>query len=591
MRIFAVDFETYYDNECSIKTLGWKGYFNHYAFDAYLVTVYAKDDEGEFCFAGSPKDLDWSILDGNMAISHNASFDELLYHEGLAKGWWKGPEFVEWNCTADMASFLGIPRALKNASKEVLGIEVSKEVRDNMKGQNWESMTPEFQKQVSEYAIKDSVLCLDLWNAVSDKWPDTERRISQINRMILRNGIPMDVNELKTQKDFLKAELFKVEQQIPWSDDAPILSPKAFNNACREVGIEPPKSLAMGDPDAEEWIRRYGKKFLWVEAVRNWRRINALQKKLESIYHSTNAVGRCYIGLTYFGAHTGRFSGSGGNFNVQNLPRAEMFGVNLRSLITAPAGKSFIVVDLSQIEVRTLAWLAGDQDLLAEIAQSDDIYEVFAIRFGMWSKDRGSLRAEDPKLRHKIKTIVLGCGYGAGAKKFSEISDMDMVEAFEAVHLYRRALPKVPKLWSRYDSCLYSAFQTVSSGRKWDLTLPSGRSLNYSGISFVSHNGGRQCVIDKIIGGNKRKTRVWGGVITENASQALARDIFCHHIVALHEAGHKILFHVHDEVVIEAPSEGAEETLKEVVKIMSTAPEWIDLPLSAEGKILKQYEK
>ena len=141
MRIFAVDFETYYDNECSIKTLGWKGYFNHYAFDAYLVTVYAKDDQGEFCYAGSPKDLDWSILDGNMAISHNASFDELLYHEGLAKGWWKGPEFVEWNCTADMASFLGIPRALKNASKEVLGIEVSKEVRDNMKGQNWGSMT------------------------------------------------------------------------------------------------------------------------------------------------------------------------------------------------------------------------------------------------------------------------------------------------------------------------------------------------------------------------------------------------------------------------------------------------------------------
>ena len=75
----------------------------------------------------------------------------------------------------------------------------------------------------------------------------------------------------------------------------------------------------------------------------------------------------------YFGAHTGRFSGSGGNLNLQNLPREEMFGANLRHLIAPKEGKKLIVVDLSQIEVRTLCWLAEDKNMLAEIAKLERI--------------------------------------------------------------------------------------------------------------------------------------------------------------------------------------------------------------------------
>ena len=82
------------------------------------------------------------------------------------------------------------------------------------------------------------------------------------------------------------------------------------------MGLEPPASLAMTDEDANEWIRVNGTKYQWVHSVRNYRRINALKRKLESFDFATLSDDRYYGGIMYFGAHTGRFSGSGGNLNI-----------------------------------------------------------------------------------------------------------------------------------------------------------------------------------------------------------------------------------------------------------------------------------
>jgi DNA polymerase len=86
--------------------------------------------------------------------------------------------------------------------------------------------------------------------------------------------------------------------------------------------------------------------------------------------------------------------------------------------------------------------------------------------------------------------------------------------------------------------------------------------------------------------------RPWYGMITENVSQKLARDIFAHQLKKLDDAGHKIILHVHDEVVIEAPAADAERTLADALKIMCTPPDWIpDIPLSADGQISQYYTK
>ena len=86
--------------------------------------------------------------------------------------------------------------------------------------------------------------------------------------------------------------------------------------------------------------------------------------------------------------------------------------------------------------------------------------------------------------------------------------------------------------------------------------------------------------------------KIYGGLLSENASQALARDIFCHMLCEIDKGGHDIIFHVHDEVVVECDVDKAEESLQNIISIMSTPPDWIpDIPLSAEGKILTKYEK
>jgi len=586
MTTYAIDFESYYSKECSIKTLGPLGYFSHPDFDAYMVSVVA--DNG-FSFVGHPKDFDWSLIEGQIALSHNASFDETLYLYGVTQNWWPEAKAAEWHCTADMAAYCGLPRSLKNAAATAYNLTVDKSTRDNMSNKNWATMSEEFKKEVTEYALKDSELCLRLWQDYSPKWPAAERAISFVNRTSMQRGIPIDTEMLKKQIEIINVKLFEAEEAIPWLGDKPLLSRPAFDAQCRKVGIEPPHSLAATDADAQEWLRVNGKKYAWVNAVISWRRINSLKKKIESFQYATMPDNRYYGGLMYFGAHTGRFSGSGGNLNLQNLPKEEMFGVKLRSLIAAPAGKKLVVVDLSQIEVRTLCWLAKDKEAMAEIKASSDIYEAFAIRFGSWSRDKGSLREKDPKLRHRVKAMVLGCGYGAGAEKFTVMSGMTLKDATSAIQLYRNKMTSVTRLWRDYTTDV-----AVSYDQQIPLTidLPSGRALDYGKLRPVKQNGKINYVALMNRNGKRVPVKLWGGLLAENASQALARDIFCNMLCRIHDSGFRIIFHVHDEVVVEVDEAEAEDALARIVEIMSTPPDWIpDIPVSAEGNIISVYEK
>lgn len=605
MITYAVDFESYYDKVCSITTLGPRGYFSHPDFDAYMVSVVGSDG---YQFCGNPKDFDWMMLTGNVVLSHNASFDESLYLFGVEKGWWPSCQPAEWHCTADMVAYCGLPRSLKNALAAVFDIDMSKTTRDNMAGKKWADMTPEFQAEVTEYAIKDSVLCLQLWDELQHKWPEIERRISTVNRNALQRGLPIDQAYLKKCLEEVQVQLHEAEQRVPWIGTAPLLSRPAFNAECRKVGIEPPKSLALDNDEANEWIRINGMKYAWVAAIRDYRRINALKRKLEAFDYATMSDGRYYGGLMYFGANaTGRFSGSGGNLNLQNLPRDEHYGVSLRKLIKAKPGKKLVVVDLSQIEVRTLCWLAGDRETLELVAAHDDIYEAFAIKYGMWSEDRGSLKAVDSSLRTKmIKPMTLGCGYQAGAERLSDSMGMELEVAENAVHTYRSSMQKVVDYWKFLQTCLNNAYV---QDKPLAIALPSGRVQNYGKIKMrrvlrsetVTLPDGSTKIVTRmrneffatlLKNGRQVPSKLYGGLLTENLSQALARDIFAEGLVKIEDAGYPVLFHVHDEVVVEVDEEVADKALADIVGIFAEPPAWIpDIPLASEGHIMDVYEK
>lgn len=590
---YALDYETFYSNVCSITTLGPLGYFSHHEFDAYMVSVVG--DNG-YEFVGHPKDFDWDKLIGNIVLAHNASFDETLYKYGCKQGWWPEVAYDKWHCTADLAAYCGIPRNLAGAAEYALGIKPDKSTRDNMKGKLWENMTPEFQAEVSEYALVDSRLCLQLWQEIGDKWPEHEREISRVNREALQRGIPIDQEGLKAAKERVKQYLFEAEANIPWLGEKPTLSRKAFNDECRKMGIEPPASLAKTNIEAQEWIKEHGQKYKWIQSVSEWRRINSLLKKLEAIDHATMSDGRYYGNIMYFGAHTGRFSGGGGNFNLQNLPRKEMFGADLRSLICAPEGKKLVVVDLSQIEVRTLLWLAEDWDMLKTVEKSDDIYEAFAVEFGKWDPEKGAMRDKDPELRNLIKAIVLGAGFMAGSKAFSATYGYSEEDSQDAIDLYRGKMKKVVRLWKKLSQNL-SGYHDIGGDhncKKKDHceSLPL-RDICYGQPKLVKGKYGYMENLTKIIKHSRPvSVRLWQGLITENLAQGLARDVFADILVRLEKAGYNLLFHVHDEVIIEVDDEKASEALADVIRIMSEPPEWIpNIPLSAEGSVLKHYEK
>ena len=590
---YALDFETFYSNDCSIRTLGPLGYFSHHEFDAYMVSVVG--DNG-YEFVGHPSEFDWGLLADNIVLSHNASFDQTLYKYGISHNWWPTCEIFAWHCTADLAAYCGLPRNLAGSAEKALGIKPDKSTRDNMKGKRWENMTPEFQKEVSEYALVDSRLCLQLWQAKGDSWPEHEREISRVNREALQRGIPIDLEELKLAQERVKKYLFDAESNIPWLGEKPTLSRKAFNEECRNMGIEPPASLAKTNAEAQDWIKEHGVKYKWIQAVSEWRRINSLLKKLEAIDNATMPDGRYYGNIMYFGAHTGRFSGGGGNFNLQNLPRKEMFGADLRKLIAAPNGKKLVVVDLSQIEVRTLLWLAKDWDMLSVVEKSADIYEAFAISFGMWEAEKGALRDNDPDTRNLVKAIVLGAGFMAGPKAFSATYGYSEEDSKAAIDLYRGKMTKVVELWKTLKEDLSNNTMMAEHNAKriaHTAELPL-RKINYGLIQHVKkgRHGFPEWIATIVKHSKDVHVRLWQGLITENLAQALARDIFADILVRLDAAGYKLLFHVHDEVILEVEAENASEALEDVVKIMSEPPPWIpDIPLSAEGSVLTHYEK
>lgn len=128
----AIDFESYYDKDLSVVTMGaW-----HYArqTDIYLVSMCFNDGT---CFVGHPKDAPWERCHNIDWVMHNAAFDLTLFRALVERGVVPAVEPFAVYDTADLAAFLGYPRSLKEAAKHLLGVEMSKTTRDNMKGVIW----------------------------------------------------------------------------------------------------------------------------------------------------------------------------------------------------------------------------------------------------------------------------------------------------------------------------------------------------------------------------------------------------------------------------------------------------------------------
>lgn len=524
MKNVLIDFETVYDDECSVRLLGNQGYVEHPDFDAYMVSV-VHEDGFEWC--GNPRDFDWHLLNGCNIWAANAAFDECIHQWGVRNGHWPDPVGAVWDCALDMCRYLRYPGNLAGAVKMVFSHEMDKGTRDAMKGKRWESMTKEFQEEVTEYALEDSRWGLKLVMELEKYWPEWERRVSRHTRLMCQRGLAVDEPKLRSYVVKLKELRHDAEMGIPWKDDAKLLSKKAFNSHCRKVGLTPPHSLAQNVPEVDAWLKEHSDQ-KWIDSYRNWRKINTFCKKYEAFERGV-VNGRYYPSLRYCQAHTRRWGGGSGQGNMQNLTKGEVFGTDMRSIFVASPGKKFVIVDLSQIELRLAIYLAGAMEAVEAMRGSGDLYETLASLFGLWNPESGVLKKENPDLRFDMKVVGLGVPYGASAAKVAQIAGITEEKAQWIIDKFFGAFPEVREvLHEGMMEKMRAAKRTKD--RNCVFTLPSGNWLRYqkirhgtqtfkskdpiTGEERVDKNSGMLCTFVK--SDRPVTARPWHGLLTEN---------------------------------------------------------------------------
>jgi len=276
----------------------------------------------------------------------------------------------------------------------------------------------------------------------------------------------------------------------------------------------------------------------------------------------------------------------------------------IRTMLIPKDGCEFIVADFSAIEARVLAWLAGEQWRLDAFQRGEDIYCASASQmFGVPVVKHGI----NGELRQKGKVAELACGYGGGAGALISMGALDMGlkedELPDIISSWRDANPEIVKFWYAVEK---AAIETVkdhanrtvgrisfqfSANTLW-IVLPSGRRLAYIKPKLQPNRFGRMALTFEGLGANNKWVRgeTYSGKLTENITQATARDLLAEAMRRMELAGLGIVGHVHDEVILEVPKE--KYTVDDVCSIMNQNPAWADgLPLSSAGYTGNYYFK
>ena len=276
----------------------------------------------------------------------------------------------------------------------------------------------------------------------------------------------------------------------------------------------------------------------------------------------------------------------------------------IRTAFIPKDGCRFLVADFSAIEARVLAWLANEEWVLEEFRGKGKIYEATASR--MFHIPQESIVKGNPnyEYRQKGKQATLSCGYGGGVGALKAMgAKMPEEEMQPLVDAWRAANPNIVAFWNALDRAARTVIRRKTSAYvgkvtlywqddKMFMRLPSGRNLCYQSPHFTENRFGSDAIgyYAPNAAGQMVVQETFGGKLAENATQAIARDILAHALLALERNGYPVVFHIHDEAVIEKPI--GQGSLEEACKLMAIVPDWAkDLPLRADGYECTYYQK
>lgn len=609
----VIDFESYYDKEISVSTLGNEQYSKRT--DAYILSTVVNGEGrcgtipemAEYCasLAADPT---------VRPVAANANFDQT---------WWEKyfPRFSQgWHCVLDQGVVAQNPRGLPGLAKNILGISVDKSVRSDMKGVDYFQLPADRQEFIQRYCLNDSIVEAE----ILEKCPQmssTEAAIAAHTRMMNRRGILINSTLVYADKTKLELMRFEAFQAIPWHAHSKTLSYAALKRWCGHQGIPVPKSTAKTDEECADLMSDHPALNEVLGQMRRFRRANTMLKKIESLKGRLGEDDILHTDMLYCGApHTRRWSCKG--FNVQNLDKEPLIvtdegrrlfeelmllpqspdrdervkavqavhGVWTRNWIIPRPGHVFLVLDYAQIEPRCLNWLCGNEPMMAALREGFSYYESYARAAKGWKGAAGTIKKELGKEKYtKLKNECLGCGYGMGPAKYVSYAHVTEAEAKIIVTGFRAANPKVTQFWRKLDNLIQSAVRDKS--KHLQLEMPTGETLNHYHLRSTP-KGFASFTIRNDFTHSSMQAKLWGGVLTENLCQRMSRDLIAEGILALEAAGLPVVFHVHDEVILEVPEDSKHEAKAEAEQIMQKAPDWCpDLPLGVEGDFCYAYTK
>ena len=647
MKTLAIDIETY-----SSVDLGKSGVYTYTEAEDFEILLFAycfDDEEIQIVDLASGEKLPDEVVDALtdseiIKTAFNAQFERTCLAKQLKTP--MPPE--QWRCSMAHALTLGLPTSLAGVAKCLkLTNQKMKEGKaliryfslpcrptkaNGKRTRNLPCHDKEKWETFKTYCIKDVEVERQIRKRL-EHYPMTEKeqRLWVLDQQMNDHGVLVDKN--------------LVNRAI--SCDG-VYQKKLLDEAIHLTGLENPNSPAQ----LKAWLEdKHGIKVdslskAKVEELleetdnREVRRLLELRqdmsktsvKKYEAMDRAVCSDERIRGLLQYYGANrTGRWAGR--LVQVHNLPRNDMADLDLaRKLLLASDYETlellfdsvsdvlsqlirtafipstncrFIVADFSAIEARVIAWLAGESWRMDVFNSHGKIYEASAAQmFGVpvESVTKGST------LRQKGKIAELALGYGGSKGALISMGALNMgltkEELPELVSAWRKSNSNIVKLWWDIERAAITAVKdktvvTMQYGLKFYykggvlfIRLPSGRNLAYvrPRIEIDERFNKDKLTYEGIEGNKWGRISTYGGKLTENIIQAIARDCLAEALLRLDKAGYKIVFHVHDEVILDVPKDAG--SLEEVEEIMGLPIPWAPgLPLEAEAFETDYYKK
>lgn len=647
-KVLAIDIETY--SPVDLKKSGLYVYAEHpefeiilfaYAFDQEPVTVIdftAMEDLPDEVFEAL---TDPSIL----KTAHNANFERICIGRYLRITL----PIEQWECTMIKSAMLGLPFQLAMVGK-VLKIEQEKMTEgkaliryfsipckptktNGMRSRNLPAHDFEKWNTYKLYNGRDVEAEREIRETTAFfKIPEGEHELYTLDQVINDRGVLIDTSFVNnaiqmdaTYKDRLTVEMVELTNLDNPNSVAQLKAWIAEEIGEDVTSLTKEAILIMLKNTPSDEVTR---------VLRNRQEMAKTSvKKYQAMIEMAGADGRIRGLAQFYGANrTGRWAGRG--VQLQNLPQNHLFDLDLarqlvaendlemlemlfgnvpdtlsqliRTAFIAKPGHTFLVADFSAIEARVIAWLADETWRLEVFATHGKIYEASASQ--MFKVDISEV-TKGSALRQKGKVSELALGYQGGPGALEKMGALKMGlssdELQGLVDAWRAANPHIVKLWKTVDSASKEAVENnmavmirhgiVFEGRSrvMYIQLPSGRKLSYWHPRLGKNKFDSTSLLYE---GMNQTTKQWrdqetyGGKLVENIVQAIARDCLAYAMLNLEKAGYQIVFHVHDEVIIEIEEDKA--NLEEVCTIMGQSIPWAKgLLLRADGYKTKYYKK